>query len=142
MKVSVKIVRDSGFLGTLSKMNIFVDGIYCESIKQSAVEYLVLNYYPRRLQVRLFGSKSNSLLVNDGDTVIIRAKKSANMLFISFFLIMIILPIIFTNHSREIFLGIIVLYLLISVFTTSYKLEIIDKDEDIKKKSKLTRKAD
>ncbi|MDY6065816.1 MAG: hypothetical protein SPI59_05745 [Finegoldia sp.] len=132
--MAVKIIRDSGSMGSFSKMRIFIDGSYCESIRQGAVEYLVLKSYPRKLQVRLFGAKSNTIEVNDNDTVVIRTKKSTIALLIVYMIGIFIAAL--TSYSYQLIIGLLIIYLLISVLIDSYYLEIIDEDKDKNKKTK------
>lgn len=67
--MQVKIVRNTGIYGSAGRMNVKVDGEKVGRIVYGERSYFPLKNKTGKLQIQIFGSKSNVLDVADGDVV-------------------------------------------------------------------------
>ena len=67
--MSITIKRDTGLMGTASKVQIKINGEKVASIKYNEQVDIELPEVKTRLKVTQFGVKSNEITVNEGDII-------------------------------------------------------------------------
>ncbi|WP_225744426.1 hypothetical protein [Marinilactibacillus sp. Marseille-P9653] len=123
--MSVTIVRKTGLLGSPGFMTIKIDGQPDEKVAGPSTE-LNLESHQTTIQAKLFGSKSNSLPVKDGQKVEISTRFwtliSLILVTISFSISSQVLPSKYIFLSR---IGLIVIFSLVYLIFPVYRLRLL-----------------
>ncbi|MCG1008959.1 hypothetical protein J4760_02705 [Salinicoccus sp. ID82-1] len=129
--MAVKILRRTGWMGSLLSLNIKIDDEKITALRFDEKKEIDIPNDDMEMRVAQFGSSSNRITVDDGDTVMIRTPIVSHVLMYSFFLFLI-LSFIFsiTLFSNPwIFITVAVILLMLEFITDQYRLEVIDKAE-------------
>ncbi|TVT29412.1 hypothetical protein FO441_03775 [Salinicoccus cyprini] len=129
--MAVKILRRTGWMGSLLSLNIKIDDEKITALRFDEKKEIDIPNDDMEIRVAQFGSSSNRITVDDGDTVMIRTPIVSHVLMYSFFLFLI-LSFIFsiTLFSNPwIFITVAVILLMLEFITDQYRLEVIDKAE-------------
>lgn len=92
--MQVKIVRNTGVYGSAGHMNVKVDGEKVGRIVHGERSYFPLKNKTGKLQIQIYGSKSNVLDVTDGDVVeLTTVPRAWHTWFVSFLFMLAIIAV-------------------------------------------------
>lgn len=119
--MSIRIERNTGWMGMGSKIQIRVDGEKIASVSENQYVQVELPGDKAHLKVTQFGVKSNEIEVKDGDIVKIMSKRWYRMSVPLLISIMIFTNLILDLKYRLI---VIVLYIISSYLIDGFYLEV------------------
>ncbi|MDE1549415.1 hypothetical protein [Jeotgalibaca caeni] len=78
--MNITILRKTGFIGSATSLHVKINGKKVGAINPDEQIKIDLPTIPARIQVVRFGARSNTLIVENGDRVVIRQSKWSYLL--------------------------------------------------------------
>lgn len=120
--MQVKIVRNTGVYGSAGRMNVKVDGEIVGRIVHGERSYFPLKNKTGKLQIQIYGSKSNVLDVIDGDVVELTTVPRARHVWLVSFLFMLAIVAVTDRVLKLSLFSVVILIHLSKFFWNEYRI--------------------